>query len=265
MEFNNSGHSGLMISFIYPLFLIIITFISSCAQFSHEQSYACLLPGQKPYEIDGVWFYPIKSADGYVEDGIASWYGSEFHNRPTSSGEPYNMNDMTAAHKTLPLGTYVKVTNLENGKEAMVRINDRGPFVKGRIIDLSRRAASQLEMLEQGTARVRVEAVQHVLHEVEKGKTFWEPEPVPNFIKGLFMVQAGAFEELDNAIKAKKRLSRHLAKEVVIKPTVNQGRAFYRVQAGIFHNLLEARKEAKRLTSHGFTDVIVVAVNDDKQ
>ena len=92
-------------------------------------------------------------------EGIASWYGSEFHGRRTASGEIYNMYDYTAAHKTLPLGTYVKVINLENGKSVIVRINDRGPFKKGRIIDLSYAAAKKIGIIEKGTARVRLEII----------------------------------------------------------------------------------------------------------
>ncbi|MBO6826855.1 MAG: septal ring lytic transglycosylase RlpA family protein [Sneathiella sp.] len=112
----------------------------------------------KPYKIDGIWYYP-KEDPGYVETGIASWYGEPFHGRKTANGETYNMNLMTAAHKTLPMPTDVRVTNLENGRSIVVTINDRGPFVHGRIIDLSRRAAQLLGVIRNGTAKVRVEAL----------------------------------------------------------------------------------------------------------
>jgi rare lipoprotein A len=97
-----------------------------------------------------------KVSPGYRMDGVASWYGHKFHGRPTASGETYNMNDLTAAHKTLPLGTLVKVTNMENHKEVVVRINDRGPFIDNRVIDLSLAAAKKIAMIGPGTASVRV-------------------------------------------------------------------------------------------------------------
>jgi rare lipoprotein A len=115
-------------------------------------------PGYKvgnPYQINGVWYYPAEDFN-YDETGIASWYGPGFHGGTTANGEPYDMNAETAAHKTLPMPSLVEVTNLENGRRIQVRINDRGPFVAGRIIDLSRRSAQDLGMDRAGTARVRV-------------------------------------------------------------------------------------------------------------
>ena len=111
------------------------------------------------YEIDGTTYRVMETSDGYRERGIASWYGDYFHGRRTSSGDTYDMYKMTAAHKTLPLPTYVRVTNLENGRTVVLRVNDRGPFVEGRIIDLSYVAAQKLGMAESGTARVEVEAL----------------------------------------------------------------------------------------------------------
>ena len=111
---------------------------------------------QRPYTIKGKQYVPLASASGYVEKGRASWYGKKFHGRKTSNGETYNMYAMTAAHKTLPMNTWVRVENLENGKQIKVRVNDRGPFVSGRIIDLSYTGAKQIGMVGPGTARVRV-------------------------------------------------------------------------------------------------------------
>jgi len=109
-----------------------------------------------PYEVEGVWYYP--GADfSYDETGIASWYGPDFHGKYTANGEVYNMNDLTAAHPTLPLPSIVRVTNLDNGRSIVVRVNDRGPYVRGRIIDLSRRAAQLIGMIGTGTAKVRVQ------------------------------------------------------------------------------------------------------------
>ena len=112
----------------------------------------------EPYVVDGVWYYPREDPD-YDKTGIASWYGEPFHGQFTANGEIYDMNAVTAAHKTLPLPTYARVTNLENGRSLLVRVNDRGPFVHGRIIDVSRRAAQLLGFDGTGTARVRVEVV----------------------------------------------------------------------------------------------------------
>ncbi|MGE5146979.1 MAG: septal ring lytic transglycosylase RlpA family protein [Candidatus Eiseniibacteriota bacterium] len=116
------------------------------------------VPGYKignPYQVNGVWYYPSEDFN-YDETGIASWYGPGFHGGTTANGEPYDMNAETAAHKTLPMPSLVEVTNLENGRRIQVRINDRGPFVPGRIIDLSRKSAEDLGMQRAGTARVRV-------------------------------------------------------------------------------------------------------------
>ncbi len=109
----------------------------------------------EPYEIEGVWFYPREDYD-YDETGIASWYGGEFHGRPTANGEIYDMNALSAAHRTLPMPSFVRVSNLENGRSITLRVNDRGPFVHGRFLDASRRAAQLLGFERQGTARVRV-------------------------------------------------------------------------------------------------------------
>ena len=113
----------------------------------------------KPYTVAGNTYYPIKSAKGFSESGVASWYGKKFHGRKTASGERYNQNKMTAAHKTLPFGTRVRVKNRDNGKNVVVVINDRGPFAKGRIIDVSRAAAKKLGMLGAGTAKVSIKVV----------------------------------------------------------------------------------------------------------
>ncbi|MEQ9199951.1 MAG: septal ring lytic transglycosylase RlpA family protein, partial [Rhodospirillales bacterium] len=108
-----------------------------------------------PYQIYGTWYRPAVDY-AYDETGIASWYGPNFHGKDTANGERYDMDALTAAHRTLPLPSNVRVTNLENGRSIIVRVNDRGPFSKGRIIDLSRKAAMQLDMIGAGTARVRV-------------------------------------------------------------------------------------------------------------
>lgn len=112
----------------------------------------------KPYQVKGVWYYPAEQPD-YDETGIASWYGPYFDGKPTANGETFDMNGLSAAHKTLPLPSMVEVTNLDNGRSMQLRVNDRGPFVEGRIIDLSRGAAEQLGVLRSGVANVRVRYV----------------------------------------------------------------------------------------------------------
>ena len=166
------------------------------------------LKSQRPYYINGIWYYPLPSAEGYVEEGLASWYGPNFHGKPTSCGEPYNMWADTAAHKTLPLGTYVKVTNLDNGRSTILRINDRGPFVPGRIIDLSAKGAEDLGCRMKGLTRVRVEAVQCATAQVVGNATYWKADPVPSFRFGRFTVQAGAFRDQANAYRLRDKLAR---------------------------------------------------------
>ena len=109
----------------------------------------------QPYQIDNVWYYPREQPD-YDETGVASWYGPTFYGKHTANGEMYDGNQLTAAHKTLPMPVNVRVTNLDNGKSLIVRVNDRGPYARGRIIDLSKRAAELLDVVQTGTARVRV-------------------------------------------------------------------------------------------------------------
>ncbi|WP_368744684.1 septal ring lytic transglycosylase RlpA family protein, partial [Desertibaculum subflavum] len=111
-----------------------------------------------PYQINGVWYYPQENPN-YDETGIASWYGPGFHGKSTANGETYDQNELTAAHQTLPMPSFVRVTNLENGRSIVVRVNDRGPFANGRIIDMTRRGSQLLGFHERGTARVRVQAV----------------------------------------------------------------------------------------------------------
>ncbi len=220
------------------------------------------LPGQKPYEYNGIWYYPLSSASSFVEDGIASWYGQEFHGRPTASGEPYNMYAMTAAHKTLPLGTYVKVTHLKNNKSIVVYINDRGPFVAGRIIDLSYDAALKLDMFQSGTAPVRIEAVQPVTEQRKPdGEVVWEAQSTPVFRYGTFMIQVAAFQTLDNAFTLKQNLSKEYG-TVLIRPLVNHNGSYYRVQVGPFKDLYKARDKTASLRQQGFTGAFVVAMEE---
>jgi rare lipoprotein A len=171
----------------FYLILLSVFFISGCAQRYYEnENYETQVfnvpgiknPTKKPYEVNGQIYYPLNRVPiGWTQYGIASWYGPNFHGRYTSDGEIYNMFAYTAAHKTLPMNTIVRVTNLRNHKSVVVRINDRGPFVKGRIIDLSYAAAKKIGVDVTGTAPVKLTVIGF------KGK---------NYVSG-FKIQVGAF------------------------------------------------------------------------
>jgi rare lipoprotein A len=174
----------------------------------------------RPYQVRGRWYTPKEQPD-YEEVGMASWYGDAFNGRPTSSGERFDMHQLTAAHKTLPLPGLVEVTNLENGRRLVVRVNDRGPFVDSRIIDLSREAAQELGMLSQGVGRVRVRYLGRAPR--QGGGTILRAEapigsPAPNLAPGpapvavaaevaSFWVQAGTFSDQGEASRIAERLS----------------------------------------------------------
>ena len=155
------------------------------------------ITGTKPYTVRGKTYYPLKSAHGFVEEGEASWYGPGFHGKTTANGERYNQYAMTAAHKLLPLGTKVRVTHMSNGRSIIVRINDRGPFVGDRVIDLSRAAATQLNIIGPGTGRVRIQSLGGVPQMRSDGD-----------IDGAYFVQVGAFANKDNADRLTSDLAR---------------------------------------------------------
>ncbi len=215
------------------------------------------VPGtQKPYRVHGRTYYPIPSAYGYTETGIASWYGPKFHGRKTSNGEIYNMYEKTAAHKTLPMNTYLLVTNLENGRHTVVRINDRGPFVRGRIIDLTKAGARTLGMLHKGTAHVRITALGETAttHNGQgRSKQFL---PYKNFNRGNFFVQVGAFANRKNARRLQKSLLSQGYK--TINRLDRRGRRLYRVQVRAGRELATARQMARRLTGR-FPGAFVIA------
>jgi len=180
------------------------------------------------------------SPGGHVMTGLASWYGPDFHGRPTSSKEIYDMNDMTAAHKTLPFGTWVLVSNLDNGRSVAVRINDRGPFVAGRIIDLSYAAARMLGVVGPGTVPVRLELLdRNALAPAAQA----------------YSVQAGSFAAKDNAERLRDKLS-GLFGQVAISPFATAERTYYRVRIGV-RTRDEADAIARRLADAGYIVMIV--------
>lgn len=215
-----------------------------------------LHPTQKPYEVNGQRYQPISSAAGFVEDGVASWYGRDFHGRKTSNGEVYDMYAMTAAHKTLPMNVHLKVTNLENGKSAVVRINDRGPFVKKRIIDLSYAAAKELEVVGPGTAPVRIEALgfrDSVQGNASTG--YRQPE---SYDVGAFMVQVGAFTVKDNAFRLAEQLKRLYGRAAVVEGWVNDQK-FYRVRVGLYDSMALAGAALAQIEANGYANSFIVA------
>ena len=192
----------------------------------------------KSYVVFGKRYHVLNSSHGYSETGLASWYGKKFHGRRTSSGETYDMYQMTAAHKSLPLPTYVRVENLENGKDIIVRVNDRGPFHEGRIIDLSYTAASKLDVIRKGTARVRVTAIDPANpapHTVADARPATEATVYKSSAEGIY-VQVGAFSVKQNAINMQNKLSGMSSHLVTIHPVKQEGAILYKVKVGpIFH------------------------------
>ena len=214
----------------------------------------------KPYTVNGVSYYPLPSREGFVQVGVASWYGKKFHRKKTSSGEIYNMYDKTAAHKTLPFGTYVKVENLSNSKEVIVRINDRGPFVKQRIIDLSYGAAREIGLIGPGTARVRLVALSRGVGTIKSGNTQKTLVEAKDFNRGKFSVQVGAFEKRENAKRLAGRL-RVIFDHVTITPyEPYPTRILYRVRVSLSKSITEAGDTVKRLEYLGFSETFIVAL-----
>lgn len=228
-------------------------------------------PGQvdpkiQPYSVMGKTYWPIQSGLGYREEGVASWYGIDFHGKKTATGEVYDMFGVSAAHKTLPLGTKVRVTNLENGREVELVVNDRGPFVDGRIIDLSYASARALGMAENGVARVRVEGLADnpVLAQngykavaVASGNT--PPRARPAFVEktiteeisSLRKGQAGVSAAPAAPAVAEVRVVRREAADVS-GMAVRDGGARFVVQVGAFSQDENARRVRDRLVQAGF-------------
>ncbi len=207
------------------------------------------------YVVMGRRYHVLASSKGYVERGIASWYGTKFHGRRTSSGEPYDMYAMTAAHKTLPLPTYARVTNLSNGRTVVVRINDRGPFHGNRIIDLSYAAAVKLGIAGKGTGLVEVRAL-------DPGR----PDPseptlhqagTPRASEPALYLQVGAFANRLNAERLSERL-RRLNTPVEVTPATRRERTVYRVRIGPLAGAEEADRVASQLAEQGLVDTRVV-------
>nr|VFJ49387.1 MAG: rare lipoprotein A [Candidatus Kentron sp. FW]VFJ63260.1 MAG: rare lipoprotein A [Candidatus Kentron sp. FW] len=234
------------------------------------------------YVVMGKRYYVASTSKGYVERGYASWYGTKFHKRRTSSGEPYDMFTMTAAHRTLPLPTYVRITNLENNRRAVVRVNDRGPFHPKRIIDLSYAAAVKLGVVGKGTAFVEIRAIDPsqpeqasekarlrkvgglVLSEPEKNrepipsepaKTDISAEPLPaphqELTEGDLYLQVGAFASQERAERLKMELNAIVDRDIRIDTEQNDGYTLYKVRVGPFQDSTSADQVGDKLTEIG--------------
>jgi rare lipoprotein A len=213
------------------------------------------------YVVFGKRYYVLDSSEGFVQRGIASWYGTKFHGRSTSSGEIYNMHAMTAAHKTLPIPVYVQVKNLDNGRSTVVRVNDRGPFIAGRIIDLSYAAAKKLGVDGPGTANVEISVL---------GKGESKPSSVVRTIPlnididqdlPLF-IQMGSFSSQLNANNMVQTLVAANETAVRISHTQTGEGLLYRVRVGPLFDIDEANAILSRLRGKGFKTAHIVVQDD---
>ena len=211
----------------------------------------------KPYKVLGNWYQPVPNSHGFSQRGKASWYGKKFHGRKTANGEIYNMYAISAAHKTLPLGTYVRVHNLKNNRSIDVRINDRGPFVRGRIIDLSYTAAKKLGVVGPGTAPVKITALGTPVRSKTKKGTIRSYVPL-DYYKGDFTVQIGAFTDRNNAERLKQKLDLTY-KNTHITIYKNGDETFYRVRVGRCSTLQKAIEYENKLIENGFEGAFAIA------
>ena len=204
---------------------------------------ACSVPATR-----GKTVFPPSPEGRVTQTGIASWYGPGFHGRATASGVIYDQHELTAAHQTLPLGTRVMVTNLGNGRSTEVTINDRGPFLKERILDLSYAAAGSLGMIAPGTISVRIEVL-------DGG-----PERVERIRERLdYTLQLGSFADIDNARKLREQVGKTAGQtsEVDVVPFQTRNGTYYRVRVGTFPDRRAAEDEAHRLAQRGFPVIIM--------
>ncbi len=210
------------------------------------------------YVVFGKRYFVSKSAHCYHAKGIASWYGTKFHERRTSSSEPYDMFKMTAANKVLPLPTYVRVHNLKNGRTIIVKVNDRGPFHENRIIDLSFAAGKKLDMTKKGTALVEVTAIDPRHPNQTYGST--KPAPKAPMADGhpQIYLQLGAFSDRVNAEDLAKQLASHVKVPIFVNNIHKNGRDIYKVQLGPIPSVDESDTVTKQLKREGFGDAFAI-------
>jgi len=237
-----------------PDYLMDVSTIPDAVPVVHDGPYKA-----SPYRVLGKDYTPMQDGRRYREEGDASWYGTKFHGQKTANGELYDLYGMTAAHKTLPLPTYVQVTNLANARTVVVRVNDRGPFYSTRIIDLSYAAAKKLGFAEKGTARVRVEGIDPVAWHQQRDPAYLvtaqaaKPEPIPQTAPqrsgeadspagGLYL-QVGAFSSLQSAEQLRAQLQQQTTSPVFLSATENPTGTLHRVRIGP----LDSQDQAQRL------------------
>ena len=209
------------------------------------------------YVVAGKRYYVLDSADGFRQRGIASWYGKKFHGRKTSSGEVYDMYAMTAAHKTLPIPVYVRVKNLSNGRSIIVKVNDRGPFIEGRIIDLSYTAAHKLDITGQGTARVEIATLRAGQNNTE---TVVRSIPLPDeTVEGVpLFIQIGSFGVELNAMNLVRELEGANEQAVLVSELETSSGLFFRVRLGPLYDIEEANAIIRRLKGKGFMTARII-------
>jgi rare lipoprotein A len=214
------------------------------------------------YEVYGETYKVLDSSHGYQERGVASWYGKKFHGRLTSNREPYDMYAMTAAHKTLPLPTYVRVRNLKNNKSIVVRVNDRGPFAHNRLIDLSYSAALKLDMVNEGTSLVEVTAISFDEPPVRAANP--SSQNLSARVDGAsreseVFVQVGAFGDITNARRRYTLLRNNGIDQVVVHQDENSEPALFRVRIGPIADVVQYDSLVERLKSIGINDSHLVS------
>jgi peptidoglycan lytic transglycosylase len=213
----------------------------------------------KSYVVFDKRYYVMESNKGFVEKGLASWYGTKFHGRRTSSGETYDMYAMTAAHKNLPLPTYVQVTNLNNGKQIIVKVNDRGPFHENRIIDLSYTAAIKLDIVKKGTGLVEIRTIgpgQTIVADSAVGAPVENTPTISN--DDGFFIQVGSFSNLVNAEGLKQKLAPIGKDKINISQVVVSGNTLYRVRIGPLTDIDQADAIVSNLTNYDVNEHRIV-------
>lgn len=280
-----SNHSPFAIRFRVALQGVAILLISACSHLStHDQDGAGEIPKELPvdaeprveakspygnpksYVVFGKRYHTLESSRGFVETGIASWYGKKFHGIRTSSGEPYNMYAMTAAHKSLPLPCYVRVTNLTNKRSIVLRVNDRGPFSDNRVIDLSYAAALKLDIVNEGTALVEVRAIDPMTDPVQRvvSNVPAADEQVSNVTSDNaqdmdMFIQVGAFSSRENAERLGYQLGLHNINSVQVNKASEQTQvSLYKVRIGPLASIRDADRTTQVLERIGLVNYRVI-------
>jgi len=212
----------------------------------------------RPYSVFGVNYLPLKTSRGYRERGVASWYGKKFHGQRTANGEKYDMYAMSAAHRTLPLPSYLRVRNLNNGKTVVVRVNDRGPFLENRIVDLSYAAAVKIGIIGTGTGIVEIEAITGEEPVIQTANPEPGPGPLSKTAAPRLYLQVGAFTGRDNAENLKRRLTNADLKSVHIQDGDLNAAPLYRVRVGPLDSVDESDRLTTQITAQGLPKPVVV-------